>query len=357
MDLSQHVAGCLPSRTPGAGVAGVGAAGVAVVLVNLGTPEEPTAAAVRPYLREFLTDRRVIETHPLLWRPILEGAILPRRPADSAEKYASIWGTGGAEGSPLLYWTERQRDLLAEELGGGIEVRFAMRYGSPSLRSVLDEIHAGGVRRVLVVPMYPQYSATSAGTVIDELARWTLAARDQMEMRTLRSFPDSPAYIEALAAALEGHWDEAGRPNFEGGERVVASFHSIPLAMHEAGDPYRGECELTGSLLRERLEIPEGGLIVTYQSVFGRAEWIGPATIETVGELGESGCARVDVVCPGFAADCLETLEEIDILNREEFTGRGGGEFHYVPWANDRAPWIAALVGEVEARLGGWVAL
>lgn len=327
----------------------------AVLLVNLGTPEAPTARAVRPFLREFLSDRRVIETHPLLWRPILEGIILRVRPRASARKYASIWGTAGTDGSPLMHWSLVQRDGLADHLGGRAVVRVAMRYGRPSVAGVLDDLQDAGVRRVLVLPVYPQYAASSAGTVIDEVARWTLRARDQLEVRTVRSFPDSTSYVEALADALEHHWRAAGRPDFGAGDRVVASFHSIPRAMHDAGDPYRGECETTADLLRERLGLSAGDLVVRFQSVFGPAEWIGPATIDTMGELGREGTGRVDVICPGFMADCLETLEEINILNRQAFLSAGGREFHYVPWANGSEGCARVLLEQARRGLSGWL--
>jgi ferrochelatase len=372
------------------------AAAAAVVLVNLGTPEEPTARAVRPYLREFLSDRRVIEMSPWMWRPILEGIILRVRPRASAQKYASIWMD---EGSPLMHWTSRQRDGLTEildgELGPGrVEVRVAMRYGSPALRDVLSDLCDHGTRRVLILPAYPQYAASSAGTVIDEAARWTLKARDQLELRTVRSFPDSAPYIEALAEALEEHWaGPEGRPDFEAGDKLVLSFHSIPAAMHRAGDPYRSECEITARLLGERLglrvascrgagpgaeagqapsgtrdggapDVPhdpladadEGDVLVRFQSVFGPSEWIGPATIDTMGALGGAGTRRVDVICPGFMADCLETLEEINILNRKTFLGAGGREFHYVPWANDSRGCVDTLAEQARRGLSGWVA-
>lgn len=326
----------------------------ALVLVNLGTPEEPTARAVRPFLREFLSDRRVIETHPALWRPILEGIILRVRPRASAEKYASIWGTGGATGSPLMHWSLRQGALLQEALGDRVEVRVAMRYGRPALRDVLDELQAQGTRRVLVLPAYPQYAASSAGTVIDEAARWLLDARDQVELRTVRSFPDSAPYVNALAEAIEDHWDTHGRPDFDAGDRLLLSFHSIPQAMSQAGDPYRSECETTADALRERLGVSEG-IDITFQSVFGPAKWIGPATIDTVAELGRSGTRRIDVICPGFMADCLETLEEINILNRATFRDAGGEEFHYIPWANASAGVIASLEEQAQRGLAGWI--
>ncbi|MGO1591485.1 MAG: ferrochelatase [Ancrocorticia sp.] len=324
----------------------------AVLIVNLGTPEAPTSTKVRPYLREFLSDRRVVETNPALWRPILEGIILRVRPKASAEKYASIWYP---EGSPLMHWTVRQGEELAQRLGAGVEVRVAMRYGKPGVQSELTRLYKDGFRNVLVFPLYPQYAASSAGTVIDEVARWTLAARDQLEIRTVRSFPEAPAYIDAVVGAIESSWEETGRPDFAAGDKLITSFHGIPRAMHDAGDPYRYECEATADLVRQRLGLAEGQLMVTFQSVFGPSEWLKPATIDTVEELGAHGTRRVDVICPGFMADCLETLEEINILNRETFTGAGGAEFHYVPWANDSAGLINTIEEQVVSRLGGWL--
>lgn len=321
-----------------------------VILVNLGTPEAPTARYVRPFLRQFLSDKRVIETPAILWRPILEGIILRVRPAASAKKYASIWYEND---SPLMHWSKAQargvREYLADR-GIEADVSIAMRYGEPGLAHVLDKVYASGSRRVLVLPLYPQYAASSAGTVIDDLARWLLAARDQLEVRTVRSFPTDQHYIEALCSAIQEKWGSEGRPRFEQGEKLIFSFHSIPEAMAKAGDPYRAECEATARAVRERLGLSESEALTCFQSVFGPAKWIGPATIDTVAELGRQGCSRVDVICPGFAADCLETLEEINILNRSTFTDNGGGAFHYIEWANAHPAWIKALGEQVIAH-------
>ena len=330
----------------------------ALILANLGTPSAPTARAVRPFLREFLSDRRIVETHPLLWRPVLEGIILLVRPRASAAKYATIWRPGEEtirSGSPLMHYSERQGELLQEELGESVQVRVAMRYGQPALRSVMGELMEAGCRRIALIPLYPQYAASSAGTVVDEAARFILASRNQPELRTIRSFETAPAYIEALAAALEQHWQVHGRPDPAAGERLLLSFHSIPQAMHDAGDPYRAECERTVELLSRRLDLPEGLARLTFQSVFGPAAWIGPATIDTVGELGRAGCPRLDVICPGFVSDCLETLEEINQLNRETFTTAGGGGFHYIPWGNDSDGAIATLAQQARKVLAGWI--
>ena len=323
----------------------------ALILVNLGTPTAPEPSAVRAYLREFLSDRRVIEMSPLLWKPILEGIVLRVRPRPVAAKYRSIWLDGG---SPLMHYPREQARVLGERLPG-VRVEVAMRYGQPSIGSILDGLHADGVRRVAVLPAYPQYAASTVATLNDTIARWIRRNRDGFEMRLQRSFPAAPAYIDALAVALEEHWERVGRPNFLAGDRVVVSFHSIPVAMDEAGDPYRGECRRTVAALETRLGLPMGSLTVCFQSVFGRAQWLGPQTIDEMGELGRARCPRVDVICPGFVADCLETLEEIDQLNRETFVEAGGGDFHYVPWANDSDGAVTALEEQARIALAGWV--
>lgn len=323
----------------------------ALVLVNLGTPDSPTTRDVRRYLREFLSDRRVIEMPNALWRPILEGIILRLRPAKSAAKYRSIWRP---EGSPLLHYTRRQAELLGAELG--VRVVPAMRYGAPALGEVLDGLMADGHRRIALLPAYPQYSASTVASVNDALAAWVRARREHPELRLGRSFPLAPAYLDALEKAILAHWDEAGRPDFAGGDRLLLSFHSIPLSMERKGDPYRSECLATAAVLRARLGLDESECLTTFQSVFGPAAWIGPATIDTIGALGVGGTRRVDVLCPGFTADCLETLEEIDQLNRQTFLEAGGHEFHYVAWGNDSPGAVGALSEQARALLAAWSA-
>ncbi|MGK2347992.1 ferrochelatase [Actinomyces sp. W5033] len=338
----------------------------ALVIANLGTPATPTAKDVRPYLREFLSDRRVVEMHPLLWRPILETMVLIRRPADSAAKYRTVWREGmehTRSGSPLMHYTERQVALVQEALGQDVVVRAAMRYGDPGVQDVMRALMQAGHRRIALLPAYPQYSASSQAPVVDEAMRFMLASRNQPELRTVRSFPTNETYIEALAAPIEAHWAEHGRPDPSRGEHLLCSFHSIPAAMHAAGDPYRGECEATVAALAERLGVTvsqdngaDGGLVLTtFQSVFGRAQWIGPATIDTVEALGRQGCQRLDVICPGFMSDCLETLEEIDQLNRKTFTEAGGGVFTYLRWGNDSEGCARTLVEQAQGLLSGWL--
>ena len=323
-----------------------------VVLVNLGTPDSPHPRDIRRFLREFLSDRRVIEMHPLMWKPILECMILPLRPHRIAANYRSIWTE---HGSPLMAYSIAQAESLSELLGGQAKVALAMRYGKPSIESVLDDVFAKGHRRVLLLPAYPQYAASSAGTVTDALARYILKRRNHMEVRTIRSFPTEPAYIEALACAIEADWARRGRPDFASGDQLLASFHSIPQKMHDAGDPYKQECMATANALRARLNLDEDQLLVTFQSVFGPAKWLGPATIDTVAELARRGTRRLDVICPGFMTDCLETVDEIAKLNRDAFLEAGGTDFTYIPWGNASAGAVDTLGAIARRGLAGWV--
>ncbi|MEA4943715.1 MAG: ferrochelatase [Propionicimonas sp.] len=325
---------------------------VGVVLVNLGTPEAPTLPAVQRYLREFLTDRRIIPLHPLLWRPILELRVLQTHARASTEKYASVWTP---DGSPLLVHAKAQAGALADKLGDTARVAVAMRYGEPSLAGVLDELKAEGIDKVLVVPMYPQFSTTTVATVLDVLGKYFQTRADQFEYRTVRDFHVDTGYIEASAARIEETWAREGRPDFAAGDKLLLSYHGIPVSMVAGGDPYPRECEATTARLRERLGLGEDECLMAYQSKFGRGEWLTPATIEKVAELGQTGVKRLDVFCPGFAADCLETEEEIGILNREEFHAHGGERFVRVPCLNDAEPWIDALAGIVTRQLAGWV--
>ncbi|MCD4557677.1 ferrochelatase [Schaalia sp. lx-100] len=323
-----------------------------LLLINLGTPEAPTPSAIRTFLREFLSDPRVVEMRPLLWKMILETFILPFRPRMIAPQYRSIWTEGG---SPLMRGTQEQAEQLQRIFGEQLNIRIAMRYGNSSIKDELTRIYNSGCRKVLILSAYPQYAASTVGTVYDEVARWALSARDQMEIRTIRSFQGASEYIEALAQAIEAHWQEHGRPHFDAGDRLILSFHSIPVAMRDLGDPYPSECEETYDLLAERLRLPREAIMRTYQSVFGRAEWVGPATIDTVKELGRTYKGRLDVICPGFMADCLETLEEINELNRQAFYEAGGTEFHYIPWGNGSKGAVATLAEQIRQGAAGWL--
>ncbi|MDM0012171.1 ferrochelatase [Variovorax sp. J22P168] len=321
----------------------------AVLWCNLGSPDEATAAAVRPYLADFLGDRRVVEIPRALWALILHGIILRTRPAKSAAKYASIWTP---EGSPLKVWTRKQALLLGGwlgERGHRVAVRDAMRYGQPSLGSQLDRLKAEGVTRVLVLQAYPQYSATTTASVIDAVNAWSANVRRLPEFRFVNDFHDDPAYIDALAQSVERHWKHEGRP-----DRLLMSFHGIPERNIRQGDPYQAQCQTTAHLLAARLGLADSAWQLSFQSRFGRAKWLEPYTEPTLRALGRAGVARVDVMCPGFPADCLETLEEIAMEGRDAFLEAGGKDFRYIPCLNDSPAWITALSGIAERHLQGW---
>lgn len=321
----------------------------AVLLCNLGTPQAPTASALRRYLTEFLSDRRVVEIPRLIWMLILHGIILRVRPAKSAAKYASIWTP---QGSPLAVWTQTQARLLQDKLslsGHHVRVLPAMRYGQPSVASQLDELKRAGIERILVLPLYPQYSATTTASVFDAVATWGLNTRLLPEFRFVNHYHDAPGYIAALAARIRAHWAEHGQ-----GERLVLSFHGVPKRTLLLGDPYHCECLKTARLLREALGLSPEQCIVTFQSRFGKAEWLQPYTEPTVVKLAEAGVRRIDVACPGFTSDCLETLEEIQMEVRDAFLGAGGQRFDYIACLNDAPSWIDALAVLAEQHLQGW---
>ena len=327
-------------------------ASTAVVLVNLGTPDAPTAPALRRYLKQFLSDPRVVEIPKPIWWLILNGIILNTRPKKSAAKYASVWMEGG---SPLRVHTERQAKLLKGwlgEQGKNLTVTWAMRYGSPSIPAVLNELKAQGATRILLVPMYPQYAASTTATVIDEASRWLLKTRNQPEMRFVRNFHDDAGYIDALAASVRRHWQAHGALGPQ--DRLLISFHGLPKRSLDLGDPYFCECQKTGRLLAERLELQAGQYQICFQSRFGKAEWLQPYTAPTLTAWGGAGVKRVDVICPGFVADCLETLEEIAMEGREDFLAAGGQAYHYIPALKEDADWIKALGQVVVRQLAGW---
>ena len=323
----------------------------AVLLCNLGTPDAPTPAAVRRYLAEFLRDPRVVEIPRLLWLAILHGIILRTRPAKSAKKYASIWT---AEGSPLRVWTDKQAKLLAGYLGERqqpVIVRSAMRYGSPSIASVLDELKAAGATRIVVLPLYPQYSGTTTASVADAVYQWAGNVRALPELRFVNHYHDDAGYIGALAKRISDFWFVHGRP-----DKLVLSFHGVPKLTLQLGDPYHCECLKTARLLTEKLGLAAADVQVTFQSRLGRAEWLQPYTEPTLIALAKQGVKRVDVACPGFTSDCLETLEEIDQEGRAAFMQAGGQEFNYIPCLNDQHEWIAALSAIAIRHMQGWPA-
>lgn len=325
---------------------------VAVLLINLGTPAAPTAGAVRSYLREFLSDPRVVEIPRPLWWLILNGIILNIRPRRSAEKYASVWTP---EGSPLKVHVERQARLLRGFLGQAghrVLVDYAMRYGQSSIPDALSRLKAEGCTRILLLPLYPQYSASTTATAFDVAAAWLQRVRNQPEVRTVRNFADHPGYIEALAASVREHW--VTNPRSSDSHRLVMSFHGLPRYTLDKGDPYHCECQKTGRLLAEALSLPPEQYQICFQSRFGRAEWLQPYTSATLKALASAGVQRVDVICPGFPADCLETLEEIAMEGKAEFIEGGGKEFCYVPCLNERDDWIHALADIAASHLQGW---
>ncbi len=321
----------------------------AVLLVNLGTPDAATASALRRYLAEFLSDPRVVEIPRALWWLILHGIILRTRPKRSAVKYASVWMQ---EGSPLAVWSQRQADAVAAQLasrGHSVSVRLAMRYGNPSLPSTLDALRAEGATRVLVLPLYPQYAAATTASVVDKVMQWAARSRRLPELRFVAEYHDDPGYITALAQGARAHWAEHGR-----GDKLLLSFHGVPERSLHLGDPYHCQCHKTARLLAAELGLKADEVVVTFQSRFGKAKWLQPYTEATLRSLAASGLKRVDVMCPGFVADCLETLEEINQEAREAFLTAGGQQFSYVACLNDSLPWIEALSTLTERHLAGW---
>ena len=321
----------------------------AILYCNLGTPDAPEARAVRPYLAEFLGDPRVVEIPRLLWWLILHGIVLRVRPARSAAKYASIWTPAG---SPLRIWTEKQALLLQGWLASGghdVLVSPAMTYGKPAIATQLDALKAQGVTRVLVLPAYPQYSATSTASVFDAVYAWAKRTRRLPELRFVNQYHDHPRYIEALVKRVRQHWMENGRA-----DHLVMSFHGVPQATLTRGDPYHCQCHKTARMLADRLGLAKADFTVSFQSRLGRAKWLEPYTEPTLIGLARSGKGRVDVVCPGFTSDCLETLEEIAMEGKHSFLAAGGREFHAIPCLNDQKEWIDALCAIALQHLAGW---
>ena len=319
----------------------------AILLLNLGTPDAPTAPAVRRYLAEFLGDPRVVELPRLLWLPILHGIILRTRPAKSAAKYATIWT---AEGSPLKLHTERQAKLLKGLLGErgrkDLIIDWAMRYQNPSIPAVLDRLAAAGASEILVLPLYPQYAGSTTASTQDAVAAWTQRQAKAPAIRWVKDYPTDPGYIGALAASIREHWQAHGR-----GEKLIMSFHGIPQRSVDRGDPYADQCQATAQALAAALGLSPDQWMATFQSRFGAAKWLQPYTQPTLEELARGGLKSIDILCPGFPADCLETLEEISMECREAFLHAGGETFNYIPCLNERPDWIAALADLASSRL------
>ena len=320
----------------------------AVVLANLGTPDSPDVADVRAYLRQFLSDRRIVTAPRAFWIPFLHLILLRFYAPKSAARYATIWTPAG---SPQRVNTQRQADGLQTRLGTGRTVRYAMRYGTPSIDDTLTALRAGGVTQVLMLSLFPQYSTTTTASLHDDLDVYLRAhpatPEAPFDIAWVDRWGDDAGYIEACATRIEGFWASNGRPDFDAGDKLVLSFHGVPVSCEDATE-YQGECRRTAELLRARLGLTEDEALLTFQSKFGPGEWLTPATIATMRELGPP-TRRADVFCPGFAADCLETIEEIGQLNRAAFTDAGGQEFNRIDCLNDEAAFIDALLSLTHA--------
>lgn len=324
---------------------------IGILLTNLGTPDAPTPSALRRYLKEFLWDPRVVEMPRPLWWLILNGIILNIRPRRSAAAYAQVWTD---EGSPLMHHARSQAQALSERLAtlgeGRVLVELAMRYGNPSISSVLSRLQQAGVRRLLVLPLYPQYSAATTASTFDALAADFAQRRWLPDLRFVSHYHDFPPYIEAMAQAIREHWAQQGRA-----ERLLFSFHGIPRDYLLKGDPYYCECMKTSRLLAQRLQLDEGEYLTTFQSRFGRQEWLQPYTDATLKALPGQGVRSVQVFCPGFSADCLETLEEIGVENRDYFLAAGGERYEYIAALNSRPSHLDALEQLVLGEIRHWL--
>lgn len=322
---------------------------VGLLYCNLGTPDAPTTAAVRRYLREFLSDHRVVELPRWLWWPILHGVILRFRPKKSAAKYASIWT---AQGSPLLHWTVQQAQALQSALQNEhpqVRVLPAMRYGQPGIAAQLDALKAQGATHILVLGAYPQYSGTTSASVFDAVYQWAARVRRVPELRFVNQYHDHPAYIAALAAGIRRQWLQHGQA-----QRLLMSFHGVPQRTLTLGDPYHCQCHKTARLLAQELQLQDHQWGLSFQSRLGRARWLQPYTEPTLQDWARQGFEHVQVVCPGFTADCLETLEEIAMEGKHAFLSAGGKRFEYLPCLNTDSQWIEALRQIASAHLAGW---
>ncbi|NNM50949.1 MAG: ferrochelatase [Pseudomonadales bacterium] len=322
-----------------------------VVLVNLGTPEQPSPASVRRFLRQFLSDTRVVELPRWLWWLILNLFILPWRPRRVAKLYQSIWME---QGSPMRVILQRQQQALSlwlaqNETLHSWQVLTAMTYGEPTLAAALDHLVASGSSRLVVFPLYPQYSATTTAPIMDQLGQWLRRQRNQPSIRFVRDYHDYPAYIQALAQHVRDFWQEQGRP-----DKLLMSFHGIPQDNHRRGDPYPDECRVTAQALADALQLPEGAWLMSFQSRFGAQIWMQPYTDVTLKNWAEQGVESVQVICPAFSADCLETLEEIAEQNREIFLDHGGKYYSYIPALNDSPVHIQALAERLLQESAGW---
>lgn len=325
---------------------------IGVLLVNLGTPSAPTPQAVQRYLNEFLSDPKVVELPAWLWQPLLKGVISPRRSKVVAKNYQLIWQP---QGSPLMVYSQAQVEALQQRLaqayGEQVVVQLAMRYGEPSLVDGVAALRAKGCERIVVLPLYPHFSGSTTGTIFDHLGRYNAQQRDPASFRMIKHYADEPAYIDALAQSVLDFWQQHGEP-----ETLLLSYHGLPQAMVDKGDPYQSHCELTTELLRERLAAHGVPMVMSFQSRFGKNQWLTPSTVDTLDRLANEGIKRLHVMCPGFSVDCLETLEEISIGCREQFEAASGGSMQYIPCLNATEPAIDLIETLVRRELQGWVA-
>ena len=318
---------------------------VGVLLVNLGTPDAPTTSAVKRYLKQFLSDRRVVEIPPLLWQPILRGIILNTRPQKSAQAYAKVWTE---KGSPLAFFTAGQAEALQARMEGIADVRYAMRYGNPSVADQLAAMKAAGCNRILIAPLYPQYSGATTGTVLDEAYATLTAMRWHPAIRTLPAYHDDARYIGALKSSIEA---SLAKLDFVP-DALVISFHGMPERTLHLGDPYHCHCQKTARLLSEAMG---RDLVVSFQSRFGRAKWLEPATDDTLMKLAREGTKKVAIFAPGFSVDCLETLEELAMQGHEQFEEAGGTHYAYLPCLNDSDIGMDMLEQIIGQELAGWI--
>ena len=321
-----------------------------VLLVNLGTPDEATPQAVRRYLREFLSDPRVVELPRLLWLPVLHGYVLRTRPAKSAAAYRKIWAD---QGSPLLLHTmdiaNSVQEQLSLRLSGAVNVEVGMSYGNPSIPAALQKMYDQCVRRIVVLPLFPQYSGTTTASAFDAVTREISRRRWVPELRFINHYHDAAGYISALAASVRDYWDLHGR-----GERLLVSFHGVPQRTLTSGDPYHCQCQKTARLMVDTLELGDDEWHLSFQSRVGREQWLKPYTDDTLRKWGHEKVGKIDVICPGFAVDCLETLEEIEMQNAALYSASGGGELRYIPALNAREDHIAFLSRSIEKNIAGW---
>jgi len=320
---------------------------IGLLLTNLGTPDAPTRSALRRYLKEFLSDPRVVEMNRSVWWLILNLVILNIRPAKSAHAYQSVWTE---QGSPLMQHSLQQQSKLQAQLGDNICVELAMRYGNPSIASGLEKLRAQGCGNILIFPLYPQYAGASTGSTFDAVADILKTWRYVPGLRMINSYHDHPAYIAALAASIRKHWQEHGK-----NERLLMSFHGIPQRYADQGDPYPNQCQTTSACVAELLGLQDDEWFVSFQSRFGKEPWLQPYTDATLRAWAKDGVQTVDVICPGFSADCLETLEEIGVENRGYFLKAGGKDLRYIPALNAQDEHIQALSRMVQQQLQGWV--